>query len=212
VVIASDRIATKPLFLFNDGQALYFGPEMKSLLAVALPGRELDLAAVADFLTNGYLTCEHTLIKGFERMDGATVMEIKPGGITRHRYWEFDLERGEPDRGLKYYQATLAGLLRRAVQRRLRTDNTYGVLLSGGYDSRGILGCYLEVKSAQDLHTISWGREEELPNGDCLVAKRLAQKLGTRHRFYRLTAQDVFDRFDEFVLLSEGQVDFAESY
>lgn len=211
VLIANDRIAYKPLFYFSDGQAIYFGPEMKSLLFVPSLARKLNLAAVADFLTNGHFTKEHTLIEGLKTMDRATVLKLTTGGVAWHKYWEHDFEIGK-DRGLKYYQETLAGLLGQAVRRRLRTDNTYGILLSGGLDSRGILGSYLRERPGQELHTISWGREEDIPNSDCAIAKRLAQKLGAQHRFYKLTAEEIIDNFQDFVFLGEGLTDFPESY
>ena len=212
VLIANDRLAAKPLFHFCDGQALYFGPEMKSLFLVPSLKRELNLAAVADFLANGQFTKEHTLIESLEMVDNATVLKVASGGVARHRYWKYELERGGKDHGRDYYQKRLAELLRQAVRRRLRTDSTYGVLLSGGYDSRGILGCYLEERNDRELHTISWGREEDIPNSDCAIAKRLAQRLGADHRFYKLIPEEVIDSFRDFILLGEGLTWFPESY
>lgn len=216
VLIANDRIATKPLFYFNDGRTIYFGPEMKSLFLTPSLERKLNLAAVADFLANGYFTREHTLIEGLETLDSATVLKVTASGVTRHRYWEpplkygFKIEGKERDR--RYYQEQLDELLRKAVSRRLRTGNTYGILLSGGYDSRGILGYYLQETHDQKLHTISWGREENIPNSDCAVARKLAEKLNADHKFYKLTAEEVFDNFYDFVMLGEGVTWFPESY
>lgn len=214
VLIANDRIAAKPLFYFNDGQSVYFGPEIKSLLLTPSLRRKLSLAAVADFLTNGQFTREHTLIEGIEAVDSATVLKITSGGVARHKYWEhpfkYGFETEGKERSLGYYQERLDELLHRAVSRRLRTDKTYAVLLSGGYDSRGILGYYLEHGRA--LHTISWGRKEDIPDSDCAIAKRLANKLGADHKFYRLTAEDVIDNFRDFVLLGEGLTWYPESY
>lgn len=212
VLVANDRIAAKPLFYFSDGRAVYFGPEMKSLLPVPSLARELDLAALADFLANGHFTAGHTLIQGLQTMDSATVLQITSGGMTRHRYWKFENERQERDRGPEDYQARLAALLRSAVRRRLRSDRSYGILLSGGYDSRAILGCYLEERAGEKPNTLSWGREEDIPGSDCLIAKRLAQELGAQHTFYHLAAREVIDRFHEFVFLGEGLTDFPESY
>jgi asparagine synthetase B (glutamine-hydrolysing) len=212
VLIANDRIAARPLFYFNDGQAVYFGPEMKSLLLVPSLERKLDLAAVADFLTNGHFTREHTLIESLETVDKATVIKVTTGGVARHKYWQFELEREDKDLGPDYYQTKLAELLRKAVKRRLQTAHTYGILLSGGYDSRAILGCYLEERPGQELHTVSWGREEDIAKSDCAIAKRLARKLGAQHGFYRLTAEEIVDNFRDFILLGEGLTDFPESY
>jgi asparagine synthase (glutamine-hydrolysing) len=212
VLLANDRLATKPLFYFKDSEALYFGPEMKSLLLIPSLERKLNYAAVADFLANGHFTREHTLIEGLETLDNATVLNISNGAIARHRYWEYNFEPEGKDLGQRHYQITLAELLRKAVRRRLRTNNTYGILLSGGYDSRGILGCYLEERGNQELRTISWGREEDIPNSDCAIAKELANKLNADHRFYKLTAEEVTDNFHEFVLLGEGLTWYPESY
>jgi asparagine synthetase B (glutamine-hydrolysing) len=211
VLVANDRLASRPLFYYGDGRAIYFGPEMKSILLVPSLHRNLNLAAVADFLANGYFSLEHTLIEGLETVDKATVLKITPGGVARHKYWECDFEQGGTDRGREYYQETLAELLRKAVRRCVRTEHTYGVLLSGGYDSRGILGCYLEAKGQRDLHTISWGREEDIPESDCAIAKALAQKLGADHRFYKLT-EKVVDDFRDFIRLGEGLTWWPESY
>ena len=212
VLVANDRIAAKPLFHFNDGRALYFGPEMKSLLLVPSLKRELNLAGVADFLANGQFIREHTLIEGLETVDSATVLQITSRGVARHKYWRYELGQGGTDRGQDYYQRELADLLRQAVSRRLRTDGTCGILLSGGYDSRGILGCCLERREARELNTISWGQEEDVPSSDCAIAKRLAHKLGTHHRFYPLTAEEVVDNFRGFVLLGEGLTWYPEPY
>ena len=212
VFVAKDRTASKPLFYFNDGQAVYFGPEMKSLFLVPSLERKLNLAAVADFLTNGHFTREHTLVESLETVDKATVLKVTKGGVIQHKYWEYELAEEGKDQGLEYYQQRLVELVQQAIRRRLGTDNTYGILLSGGYDSRAILGFYLEERNDRELHTISWGREEGIPNGDCAVAKRLAWKLGAQHRFYKLTAEEVVDNFRDFILLGEGLTDFPESY
>lgn len=216
VLIANDRIATKPLFCFNDDRTIYFDPEMKSLFVTPSLARKLNLAAVADSLVNGYFIREHTLIDGLETVDSATVLKVAPGGVTRHRYWEPPLKYGSrmegKERDGRYYQEQLDELLRKAISRRLRSGNTYGILLSRGYDSRGILGYYLQETHADKLHTISWGREENIPDSDCAAASRPADKLNADHRFYKLTAEEVFDNFYEFVGLGEGVTWFAESY
>lgn len=211
VIIANDRLATRPLFYFSDGRAVYFGPEMKSLFRVASLERELNLAAVADFLANGCFTVEHTLIQGLKRMQNATVLTVSANGVAERQYWKHDFVYDE-DLGLEHYRGTLANLVRQAVRRYLRYDNTYGILLSGGYDSRGILGCYLEERGGQEVRTISWGREENIPNSDCVVARRLAQKLDTEHRFYKRPVEEVIESFRECVWLGEGLTDEAASY
>jgi len=212
VIVANDRRAGKPLFYFNDGCAVYFSPEMKSLLRIPSLNQQVNLTAVTDFLCNGFLMKGHTFIEDIERINGATVLKISSQGVMQHEYWRYEFEKDNRDRGKKYYKETLAHLLRQAVKRRLRNDGTYGILLSGGYDSRGILGFYLDEKANGELHTISWGREENIPDSDCDIARRLAQQLGASHRFYKLTAEEVIGNFSDFVKFSEGLAWYLESH
>ena len=212
ILIASDRLASQPLFYCSDGRSLYFSPEMKSLFSVPSLERKLNLPALADFLANGCFTREHTLIEGIERLNNATVLRIAQGGIERYKYWEYEPGRGDADLGFEHYQRELAGLLRQAVRRRVRSGHAYGILLSGGFDSRGILGCYLETRGDAALNTISWGRDENIADSDCVVARRLAHKLGANHRFYKRPAEEVLDDFRNFVLLGEGLTDEVGSF
>jgi hypothetical protein len=174
--------------------------------------RELNLAAVADFLANGQYVIDHTLLEGVNTVDGANVLRIGRDGVSWHKYWNYQIVPDGRDRGTSYYRDTLAQLLRQAVHRRLQTSSTHGILLSGGYDSRAILGCCLEKKRAQELHTVSWGRAEDIPGSDCDIARSLAHELGTDHRFYEISAEKVIGDFREFVFLGEGLTEYAQSY
>lgn len=212
VLVANDRLASRPVFYFNDGQVIYFSPEMKALLASPRVRRKLNQAALADFMANGQFTREHTLIEGVETIDKATVLEITSTGVTRRQYWDFEINEDSRDQGPVYYQEKLDALMRQSVKRCLFSDSPYGVLLSGGYDSRGILGYYLEAQTKQPLRTISWGRDEDIPQADCVIAKKLAHQLNARHQFYHLSAEEVVNNFREFVFLGEGLTWFPESY
>jgi asparagine synthetase B (glutamine-hydrolysing) len=215
-LVATDRVATKPLFYYYDGRTVYFGPEMKSFFLSPTFDRKLYMPGLVDFLTNGQFTREHTLIENLEAVDSGTVLKITRGGVTRHKYWTHPYKYGFSLNGQELsqadYQEKLDEVLSKAVRRRLNTDHQYGVLLSGGWDSRGILGYYLQARSTRGLHTISWGREEDIENSDCAIAKRLAHKLGIDHHFCKLTAQEVLDNLYDFVKLGEGLTWFPESY
>jgi hypothetical protein len=137
---------------------------------------------------------------------------VKPGNVAHRRYWQFRFDEDARDCGPRSYRETLSGLLRQAVQRCVQADHRYGILLSGGYDARAILGCFLEERGARELATVSWGQEEDIPFSDCAVARDLARHLGARHGFYELSAQEILTDFETFIWLGEGLTDFPESY
>jgi len=212
VLLANDRLASRPLFYFQDETAFYFTPEIKSLLAIPSLRRMLYLPAVADFLTNGHFTTNHTLLERVHWLDSATVLCISGEQVKQKKYWQFAIQEDVRDLGLDTYREKLSHLLRQAVRRCLSTDARYGILLSGGHDSKSILGSSLEILPAQTINTISWGREENIPHSDCVVARRLAEALGTNHQFYLLTAEEILADFRTFVWMGEGLTDFPEAY
>jgi asparagine synthase (glutamine-hydrolysing) len=212
VVIANDRTASRPLFYFSDGQTFYFAPELKALLPIPSLRKKLNPAAMASFLAAGYFLNGMTLIEDVQTLDNATILCITDLGIRGHKYWDYAFDEGGYDRGLPYYQSTLAELIRQAINRRIRSHHRYGILLSGGYDSRGILGCYLEAQRDQPVHTISWGCADDIPHSDCAIAQRLAVRLGTRHSFYRLRPESLPQHLRDFIYLHDGLTDACGNY
>jgi len=212
IIIANDRTATRPLFYFSDGKVLYFASELKALLRIPSLRKEISQAAVASFLTAGYYLNGLTLIEDINTLDNASILYLKNGQISFRQYWNYTFEEAPMDRGWSYYQKILAELLHVAVKRRTRTDHRYGILLSGGYDSRGILGCYLEAQKDQAVTTISWGRTRDIPYSDCAVAQHVADTLGTNHIFYQLNPEGFPQHLYDFVYLHDGLTDACGNY
>ena len=212
VVIATDRTASRPLFHFRAEDTLVVSSEVKALLLAPGLRPTLDLSAIGSFLSCGHPLDGHTFFEDIRRLGPATVMTLSRTGIDVQRYWHHTFDETARDLGADHYQRTLADLIRLAVKRRLRTSHEYGVLLSGGYDSRGILGCVLENRPAAETQTISWGQREDLAYGDCWVAGRLARRLGVRHSFYELEPDRLPAHAADFVHLSDGLTDGCTNY
>jgi len=212
VIIANDRTASKPLFYFVDDQTLFFAPEMKSLLLIPSIEKKLNHTAISNFLAVGYFINGDTLIDGIKILDNASIIKVKDSKITNHKYWHYKFDETPVDKGFDYYQKILSKLICKAVYRRIRTDHRYGILLSGGYDSRGILGCYINEKGKKDVNTISWGLKEDIPKSDCEISRKLANKLGINHRFYKLKPEKIVNNLSNFIFLTDGQTDAFTNY
>jgi asparagine synthetase B (glutamine-hydrolysing) len=212
IIVATDRTASKPLFYFEDDAYVYFAPEPKALASVPSLPKRINLAAIASFLACGHYLNGQALLEDLHLLDNATVLTIDAAGVTRHKYWEYNFDESGKDRGEAYYQGALGELIRRAVRRRTRSQHRYGIPLSGGYDSRGILGCCLDEHPKERITTISWGVQEDLPDSDCAVAERLARRLGLEHAFFRLRPDRLVDHVSEFVFLQDGLTDACENY
>jgi asparagine synthetase B (glutamine-hydrolysing) len=212
LVVATDRAATKPVFYYLDGSSLYFAPEPKALALIPSLAKRLNLTAVASFLACGHYLNGQVLLEDIRHLDNATILTVSPAGVMIHKYWDYTFNEGLKDRGSAYYQAALSELIRRAVRRRMRGQHRQGILLSGGYDSRGILACYLAEHPREPVATISWGVAEDSAESDCAVAKRLAIKLNLPHTFYPLRIAALPQHLHDFVSLHDGLTDACTNY
>jgi asparagine synthetase B (glutamine-hydrolysing) len=211
-MIATDRTASKPVFYCQDDVGLYFAPEPKALVLTPSIPQRINSSALASFLACGYYVNGRTLMEGIRILDNATVLIASPTGVTTHKYWDYTFNETAKDRGTGFYKRALGDLIRQAVRRCTRSQHRYGILLSGGFDSRGILGCYLDEHPKEQVTTISWGVQEDAPGSDCAVAKRLAHTLRLPHKFYPLRISRMPQHVREFVFLHDGLTDACHNY
>ncbi|MGH8071384.1 MAG: asparagine synthase-related protein [Candidatus Entotheonellia bacterium] len=212
IVIANDRTASRPLFYFFHRNVLYCAPELKALLVLPSVKKALNLSAIASFLSCGYLLNGETWIEDIKALDNASILVFSDKGAQFIKYWNYLFDEDAKDLGTKHYQDILSELIHKAVKSRIRTNHKYGILLSGGYDSRGILGCVLREKDHGEIKTISWGSREDILDGDCIVARRLAEKVGVQHTFYPLDAEKLSDNIKDFIYLNDGTTDSCANY
>jgi asparagine synthetase B (glutamine-hydrolysing) len=212
VILATDRTASRPLFYFQDDEYVYFAPEPKALALVPSLPKRINVAAMASFLACGHYLNGQGLLEDLYPLDNAAVLTIHAAGVTNHKYWEYTFDDSGKDRGEAYYRGALGELIRQAVRRRTRSQHRYGIPLSGGYDSRGILGCCLDEQPKDPITTMSWGVQEDLPDSDCAVTKRLTAKLGLAHSFFPLRADHLAGHVSEFVALHDGLTDACDNY
>jgi asparagine synthase (glutamine-hydrolysing) len=88
--LARDRVGKKPLHYTLAGRTLVFGSEIKSLLQHPDVKREIDLQAISDFLSFGYVPDPATAFAGVCKLPPGHTLTFKDGLINVRRYWDFD--------------------------------------------------------------------------------------------------------------------------
>src|SRR5262245_39962068 len=149
LVLGRDRFGIKPLYVAADAERILFGSEAKCLLAGGLD-RSIDLQALHDYLTLGYVPDPASIFAGARQLPAAHVLVAEPGDgggrVREERYWSLrghvgrDERRSEAD-----WRAELVGTLRGAVESHLMSDVPLGVFLSGGLDSGSIVAFMHEL-------------------------------------------------------------------
>ena len=140
--MARDRVGKKPLHYTLVGRTLVFGSEIKSLLQHPDVKREINLQAISDFLSFGYVPDPATAFNGISKLPPGHTLIFKDGMVSARRYWDFDYSGDSAAQGLREPEAPeddyierLRELIAESVRARLESDVPLGAFLSGGIDS-----------------------------------------------------------------------------
>ena len=199
-ILANDRFGLiRAYYAVNNG-ALLFAPEAKAILQDGTFKRELNPEALAAYFAFGELWSNRTLFKGVHILPPASVLTYGNGGLSVNQYWRFSYQ---PDYGLPERTAVeqVTEAFRRAVAVRMGNPLRYGVSLSGGLDCRSVLAA-IEPERRRGIATYSYG-----PSycDQIAIAKRVADKCGTRHRFIELKPEIIVENAEQLVWLTDGR-------
>jgi asparagine synthase (glutamine-hydrolysing) len=142
---ARDRFGVKPFYYYIDDKFLAFASEIKAVVGLPFVGRDMNPAAVFDYLILGFEEIEE---EGFLK----DIFELRPSyaftynlfsnEFKKWRYYTLgyvDMWERFDERNLQEYKATIRKLLVDAITIRLRSDVPIGSCLSGGIDSSTIV-------------------------------------------------------------------------
>jgi len=178
LLLARDRAGIKPLHYAEQGGRLYFGSELKSLIAAGAASREIDLGALDHYLSFLYAPRDRAIFKGVSKLPPGHYLKWADGRLDVRRYWQ--IGTAEPFVGSDEDAArSLYTVLADAVQSHMVSDVPLGAFLSGGVDSSVVVGLMAQA-SSRPVKTFSIGFDE--PQFDELEhARTVAAHFGTDH-------------------------------
>ena len=143
-LIARDRLGVQGIYTHERSGALYFGSELRHLLA-CLPTRPApDPAGVAHWAAGSTRPGIATLYEGVSRLAPASVILLGRGGHRSKAYWRPEYfvqgETTQEEEALR-----LRDGVSRAVARRIPETGHAGVLMSGGLDSAAVAAVAADV-------------------------------------------------------------------
>lgn len=195
LLLARDRFGKKPLYYAQTAQGLWFGSELKAVLCAPDLARELDVAALDDYLALGYIPAPHSIFRGVQKLPPACVLELRNGRVQVRRYWRL---RWEAASSLTEQQA-LEGLqahLEDAVRCRLTAEVPFGAFLSGGVDSTTVVWL-MSRQLREPVKTFALGFSQQGFN-ELPFAREVAQAFGADH-FDQLVEPDALALLPELV-------------
>ena len=196
LLLARDRAGIKPLHYTMRGERLYFGSEIKSLLAAGAVDREIDPEALDHYLSFLYVPRDRAIFKGVRKLAPGHYLTFKAGKIEVRQYWQIrtaEQFQGTADEAAHALESVLAD----AVESHMVSDVPLGAFLSGGVDSSVVVGLMARA-SSRPVKTFSIGFDE--PQFDELEhARSVATHFGTDHHEFvvRPDGLSILDRLIE---------------
>ncbi len=195
LILSRDRFGEKPLYLYRDETGLYFGSEIKFLMAMAGRRFAVNTDHLYRYMINGYKALykgRDGFFDGVSELPSATLLRLDAEGReSRTTYWKPSFC---PHESLSYEDA-VAGVkerLIRSVELRLRADVPLAFCLSGGVDSNSLIGIAKRVFD-YDVHGFT------IVNSDARYAEQemvehSARELGIRHTAIPVRTDDFLDQ------------------
>ncbi|HLF25334.1 MAG TPA: asparagine synthase-related protein [Anaerolineae bacterium] len=200
ILIANDRFGFYPLYYACRGGRLIFAPEVKGILTDESVPHTLDLAALAQYMRFQRLLGERTFFEEIRLLPPASVLryDCLDSTCSLKTYWTFDDIAYRPNVTAAEAAEEAGRLLRRAVRRLAGDAYRPGVYLSGGLDSRTILG----LIERRPVVTLTYGMRH---CRDTHYAQRIAQAVGSQHQWFDLPdGRWVREHADFHLELTEG--------
>jgi len=201
IFIAVDRHASRPIYYCVIRDVLYFAPEVKALLEVLNFDKAIDFGAVAAFLKTGCLYGNQTLFNSVRRLKGGEYLLIEQDKLRVNSYWKFKPGSKVDCTDEFALQEELGSRINNAVEVNLSGVSPTVILLSGGIDSRAVLGAALESRQGHenDLNVVTWCTESCGTNSDIGIARKIVEKHGLHHHVYYREAAKYREGLDELL-------------
>lgn len=202
LLIVNDRFASYPLFYYSNKGRLIFGTKVHPLLKFDKLPRILNLQAVFEFFTFTRILGTKTYFKDISVLPPATILHCINKSISFAPYWEmkYKVEK-HPER---YYVKELAKTLKKSVERRTQENHRFGILLSGGLDSRMVL-------AASDKKMVAFTIGDDGDN-EVEIARKIAEAKGCKHILLKPNRDHFVNLFDKAVEIGDGMYCFRHAW
>ncbi len=184
LTVLNDRIGILPMYWHVGEGRFSFGTRLRHLNR-GEAGWTPDQGAVICFLSVGHFLGPSTQVREARFLTPATILEVdtRSAEVHERRYWNLVYD---PDTTLPTaeHRQRLADAIAGSVDLLNPAGSRPGIFLSGGWDSRAILGAMLESGRKPEM-VITNGVSDEIRYADTWLAKRMANDLGLPFRFCR---------------------------
>ena len=202
LIVTNDRFGLYPHYYYAENTRFVIAPEVKAVVCAPFVAKELNTTALAEYMRFQHFICLKTFHENVFLFPNASfgVFDFQTNEWTTQSYWDWDNIPIRPEIGFPEAIEEGSALLRKTVERLSSDELRPCVFLSGGLDSRTILGLVPRRDPPPVSATFGVGTCR-----DVYYAGKIARATGSRHYWFDLPdGKWVLDNLDLHLKLTEG--------
>lgn len=139
LAIVTDRLGTHPVYYADIDDGIVFSTAIQAVLAHPEVDRSLDMEGLYSYFTFNRVPGIDTPFESVSTLPPGAIatIDLESGALAIERYWR--LEYDPIERSFSYFVDRFVEILQQVFEERVSDDRRYGILLSGGSDSRLLL-------------------------------------------------------------------------
>jgi asparagine synthase (glutamine-hydrolysing) len=204
VLLFNDRFGLGRIYYYENDRAFYFASEAKSLLRLLPELRELDLNGLAELFSYGCPLDNRTIFSKVCLLPGGSKWSIYPRqSMDKAAYFKREEWEDQPRLDEKEYYERFMQLYPSVLRRYFQGQQTVGISLTGGIDTRMIMAWAPCLPFKLPCYTFSG------PYRDCAdvkIARKVALACQQRHEIIRISK----DFFSEFPALAKRSIYYSD--
>jgi asparagine synthase (glutamine-hydrolysing) len=206
LLLIRDRAGILPLFYLQDNSKLYFGSEIKALLAGLQRTPDINFDALDQIFTFWSPISPQTIFKNVFEVSPGHMLMVDHNGIKNIKYWDWDFPAdthyvsGDED----VLANELKELLIDSTRIRLRADVPVGAYLSGGLDS-SVLTALIHHYGDVPLRTFSIGFDDDSLD-ESRYQDLMNQHIKTEHSHIICYRHDIANNFIKTIWNTETPI------
>ena len=183
---ARDFFGIKPMYYAQMGMTFLFGSEIKAFLPHPDFKKELNTAALEQYLTFQYSPTEDTFFKGVKKLPAAHYFLYRDGKLTVQRYWDVHFDADDAPL-LGDWVKKISETFQDSVRAHKIADVEVGSFLSSGVDSSYVAA----VANVDKTFTVGFGSDEKY--NEIGWAKRFSRAIGKENFSHVISRQEYWD-------------------